>query len=261
MEHSRAYTIGFAVAVCVVCSIFVAGSAVGLKERQIANKVLDRQTKVLDVAGLLHDGSDVGAEEVAQIFGERIRPRIIDFASGEYDDSVDAETYDASRLVRDLEASRVPPKNKAKVLRIPLKGLVYHVVEEDGPMSQLILPIEGKGLWSTLRGFLALDRDLETVRGITYYDHGETPGLGGEVDNPKWKALWPGRRAFDEAGNPMIEVIKGRAGPAADDPHRVDGLSGATITSRGVSHMLDFWLGENGYGPYLSRVKEQEGAI
>lgn len=261
MEHSRAYIIGFAAAVCVVCSIFVAGSAVGLHERQIANATLDRQTKVLDVAGLIDNGAQIGADEIGRIFDESIRPMIIDFTSGEYDDAVDPETYDATRLVLDPATSWVPPANPAKVLRRPVHGLVYHVVGDDGTVSQFIFPIEGKGLWSTLKGFLALDRDLQTIRGITYYDHKETPGLGGEVDNPKWKALWPGRKAFGEDGAPQISVVKGQAGTPADDPHRVDGLSGATITSRGVTHMLDFWLGEHGYGPYINRIQGEGGAI
>ena len=102
-------------------------------------------------------------------------------------------------------------------------------------------------LWSTLYGFLALDARTFEIQGITFYQHGETPGLGGEIDNPKWKALWPGKRAFDENMNPVIEVVKGQA--SADN--EVDGLSGATMTSRGVTNLLRFWLGENGYGPYL----------
>ena len=101
-----------------------------------------------------------------------------------------------------------------------------------------------------------LDADTKTIRGLTYYQHTETPGLGGEVDNPRWKALWPGRVAFDENWKPDIKVIKGRVGPPSEAPHQVDGLSGATITSRGVTNMLDFWLGENGFGKYLENFRE-----
>jgi Na+-transporting NADH:ubiquinone oxidoreductase subunit C len=120
----------------------------------------------------------------------------------------------------------------------------------------LVLPIQGLGLWSTLYGFLAIDADGNTIRGITYYQHAETPGLGGEVDNPRWKSLWPGRKIYDD-GEPAIQVIKGAAGPPAQDPYRVDGLSGATLTSNGVTFMLEFWLGPNGFGPYLDRLREE----
>jgi len=124
---------------------------------------------------------------------------------------------------------------------------------KDGAVEKMILPIEGKGLWSTLYGFLALDADARTIRGITFYQHGETPGLGGEVDNPGWKARWAGRQAFDEQGEVRIEVLKKEAGPPEEDPYHVDGLSGATITSRGVNELVRFWLGPNGFKPYIER--------
>ena len=117
----------------------------------------------------------------------------------------------------------------------------------------MILPVEGLGLWSTLYGFLAVDADLETIRGLTFYEHAETPGLGGEVDNPRWKSLWPGRRTTVD-GEPRIEVIRGRAGPPGEDPYRVDGLSGAAITGRGVTNLLRFWLSDEGFRPYLTRL-------
>jgi Na+-transporting NADH:ubiquinone oxidoreductase subunit C len=122
---------------------------------------------------------------------------------------------------------------------------------KDGELEALIVPISGQGLWSTLYGYIALAPDTNTIRGITFYQHAETPGLGGEVDNPRWKALWVGRKAFDKNGRPAITVKKGRAGPADTDPYNVDGLSGATITSRGVGNLVRFWLGDDGFGPYL----------
>ena len=122
-------------------------------------------------------------------------------------------------------------------------------------LEMVVIPVEGYGLWSTLYGFLALDKDTRTVRGLAYYEHGETPGLGGEVENPRWVALWPGRKVFDENGNVAIRVIKGAAGPPESDPYRVDGLSGATITSRGVTNMLAFWLGDDAYGPFLDQFR------
>ena len=132
--------------------------------------------------------------------------------------------------------------------------MVYRVVR-DGKLQAIIVPISGKGLWSTLYGYLALAPDTRTIRGITFYEHGETPGLGGEVDNPRWQALWKGRLAYDDSWRPAIGVKKGRAGSVERDPYQVDGLSGATITSRGVGHLVRFWLGEHGFGPYLAGVR------
>ena len=256
-QYSNAYIIGFATAVCLVCSIVVSTSAVALRERQDRNKALDRQTNVLVVAGLLEEGQKATPEEIEGLFTEHIEIRAVDLASGQYDESVDTATYDQRKAAKDPATSRAAPANNAGVTRLPEKGLVYERVV-DGEVSTLILPIEGKGLWSTLYGFLALAPDTTTIEGITFYDHGETPGLGGEIDNPSWKSVWVGRQAYDEDWEPAIEVIKGLAGPVADDPYLADGIFGATLTARGVSHLVRFWLGENGYEPYLENLRKEE---
>ena len=111
-------------------------------------------------------------------------------------------------------------------------------------------------MWGTIYGFLSLAPDASTVRGLTYYEHRETPGLGGEIGNPDWLALWRGRKGYDDQWNPSIQVIKGQAGPPDTDPLRVDGLSGATITSNAVTRLIRFWLGSEGYGKFLQRYRE-----
>jgi len=255
-QDSNAYIIGFATAVCLLCSIVVSTSAVALRERQDRNKVLDRQTQVLVVAGLLGAGQKTSPENVESLFAENIQIRVIDLTTGEYEDSVDSSTYDQRKATKDPAASRSAPENNAGLSRLPTFSLVYQRVD-DGDVQSLILPIEGKGLWSTLYGFIALAPDTTTIQGITFYEHGETPGLGGEVDNPNWKALWVGRRAYDDNWEPSIEVIKGAAGSVAEDPYRVDGLSGSTLTARGVTNLVQFWLGENGFDPYLDRLRAE----
>ena len=250
------YTIGFAAAVCLVCAVVVSSSAVSLKDRQDANAFLDKQRNVLIAAGLANDGESLTEEEVLQRF-EPIRSLVVDLKTGEELPDVDPSSFDQKLAALDPRTSIAAPDNRAQVQRIPHQALVYRV-EENGALKLLVLPIEGKGLWSTLYGFIALDSDLQTVRGITFYEHKETPGLGGEVDNPRWKALWTGRRLFDEGLEPRIEVIRGQAGSPEEDPFRVDGLSGATITSRGVTNLLRFWLGENGFEPYLARLRQEQ---
>lgn len=258
MQYSARYVVLFAAAVCAVCSVFVASSAVLLKERQEANKALDLQKKVLGVAGLLAPGEKVEKEEIMRRFAKNVEPHVIDVATGAEVEGVDAASFDQGKAAKDPATSTLAPPNRAKVLRVPNNALIYHVVD-DGKLGGIILPIEGKGLWSTLYGFLALSPDGRTIQGITFYEHGETPGLGGEVDNPRWKALWEGRKAFDENWQPAIAVKKGQAGSPDVDPYNVDGLSGATITSRGVSSLLAFWLGDNGFGPYLKSYREERG--
>ena len=254
MQHSTGYIIGFSAAICVICALLVSGSAVSLKPLQERNALVDKQKNILSVAGLMSSGETMTADQIQTLFAEKIRPVVVDLESGDIETEVDAASFDQRTAAKDPEKSREAPANASKILRVPYDGLVYEVVN-DGAVQTLILPIEGMGLWSVLYGYLALDTDLTTIRGITFYEQGETAGLGGEVENPRWKALWPGRRAFDERGNVKIQVKKGIAGPPATDPYEVDGLSGATLTSRGVTNMLRFWLGPDGFGPFIAQLR------
>lgn len=253
---SPLYAVGFAAAVCVVCSVVVSSAAVALRPAQEANKVVDRQKKVLEVAGLIGADEDLSNEEIRSRFEAKIEARAVRLATGEFDAAVDAAAFDQKKASKDPSRSRVAPSNAAKVARLPEHAVVY-LVREDAALKKVVLPIEGKGLWSTLYGFLALGPDADTIEGITFYEHGETPGLGGEVDNPKWKALWSGRKAYGPDGAPRIGVKKGKAGSPSESPHEVDGLSGATITANGVTHLVRFWLGEDGFDPLLDRLRKE----
>jgi Na+-transporting NADH:ubiquinone oxidoreductase subunit C len=258
-RDSVSYTVTVAAGVCLVCAVVVSAAAVLLRPLQARNQVVDRLSKVLQVAALVHPGETLSAQAEEARFRERVEPRVVDLGTGHNDDSVDATTYDQRKAARDPQQSRPAPPNEARVVRLPSRAVVYEVMEE-GRVKSLVLPIQGYGLWSTMYGYLALEADARTVAGITFYDHGETPGLGGEIENPRWQALWPGRQAFDDAGAMKLRVIKGAAGPASRDPHRVDGISGATITSRGVSSTLAFWLGPDAFGPYLKTFRAQSPA-
>jgi Na+-transporting NADH:ubiquinone oxidoreductase subunit C len=123
-------------------------------------------------------------------------------------------------------------------------------------IDQVVIPVEGLGMWGTIYGFLALGPDGNTITGLTYYDQKETPGLGGEISNPQWLALWRGRKAFDDKWNVAIRVIKGTAGPPETDPSKIDGLSGATVTSNAVTRLIQFWLSDEGYGKFLRKFRE-----
>lgn len=248
------YTVVFAALVCVICAVLVAGAAVALRDRQAANEELDRQRNVLLAAGETRVGEALTPEQVTERFSA-FQPVAVDLRTGDEDTAFVVAGYDQQGALSNPQTSYAAPQNPAQVTRLPNRALVYKRLDTDGGLDMLVLPIEGKGLWSTMYGFLALDRDLKTIRGLTFYQHGETPGLGGEIDNPRWKGAWPGREVFDERGAPVIRVIRGRAGPAAEDPHRVDGISGATITARGVEYTVNFWLGDHGFGPYLKKLK------
>ena len=252
------YTIAFSAAICVVCAVLVSTAAVSLRERQAINAEFDRKRNVLRAAGVMREDEVLSREEVERRFAD-FEVVAVDLRTGQESAGFDPAGYDPRRAQLNPVSSLPAPPNDAQITRVPYHALVYRKLDEEGRLELLVLPVEGKGLWSTMYGFVALGPDLRTVRGLAFYQHGETPGLGGEVDNPRWKALWPGRQAYDEAGRPAIEVVRGAAGPPDTDPHRVDGLSGATITSRGVTAMLRFWLGEPGFGRYIDRLRK-EGA-
>ena len=257
MQRSVGYIIMFATIICVVCAVLVSSSAVGLKDRQVENQALDKQLNILRAAGLASPTEELSRDEIQARFAT-VKPVVVDLQTGNVveDAPINVDTYSEPKAAASPDLGYVGPPNGAGISRLAKYQVVYHVLDEDGGVEMVVIPIKGYGLWSTLYGVLALDRDTTTIRGITYYQHGETPGLGGEVDNPRWKALWVGRQAYNEDWEPAITVIKGQAGPPSSDPYRVDGLSGATITSRGVSNMMEFWLGENGLGPYLKNFRE-----
>jgi Na+-transporting NADH:ubiquinone oxidoreductase subunit C len=257
-QHNVFYNLWFCTAVCVVSAVCVSSMAVLLKDRQDMNAALDKKKNVLVAAGLAQSNESLSREEIDSRFAQ-IHEVVVDLETGEETD-VDPENFDQRKATEDPATSRRAPSNAAKIQRLPNQALVYRLEDKSGKLEMVILPIEGKGLWSTLYGFLALDADMNTIKGITFYEQGETPGLGGEIDNPKWKALWKGRKAFDPNGDVDIAVVKGHAGPPSEDPHRVDGLSGATMTSRGVSNLVQFWLGQNGFGPYINQVKQSQEA-
>ncbi len=256
-KESTVRTLVVALTVSLVASVFVAGAAVSLKPIQIENRLLDKQRSILAIAGI--GSPELSAKEVQALFKERIKPRVIDLDSGEDVDNIDPVTFDPLKAAKDpkLSAALTGDQDLALIKRRERFTTVYRL-EQGETLEALILPIRGYGLWSTLHGFMAVKPDLNTVVGLGFYQHAETPGLGGEVDNPKWKALWPGKTLFDDSGKPNIQIVKGGVDPASPAAgHQVDALAGATLTSKGVDRLLQFWLGEQGFGPYLAKLRQQ----
>lgn len=257
---SPGYIIGFAVVVCLVCAILVSGAAVALKERQEINRVLDQKTKVLMVAGKIEKSHTLSPDEIQALYDKLVTPRVVILESGEFSEE-DAESYDIAKELKDPAKSDARKLEDGQMVRVP-KSAVLYKIGEGGPEAEAemyVLPVYGKGLWSTMYGFVAIDADGNTMRGLTFYDHGETAGLGGEIDNPIWQEKWPGRKVYNDAGEVTVHVVKGGAGPVESAPYEVDGLSGATITGKGVTYMIQLWLGPQGYGPFIQKVKKPVG--
>lgn len=241
-------TVGVVLAVCLVCSIIVSGAAVGLRSLQNTNAALDKKSNILAAAGL----SDQAAGDIAGTYAKFVEEKFVDLATGEYIANPAEGTgkpYNMYGKVSKAEDTSTKVEGNVGFSRRANVANIYHIKDASGAVSRVILPIHGSGLWDLMYGFLALDSDGNTVRELVYYQHKETPGLGGEVQNPAWQALWNGKKLFDN-GEIAIQVKK-QAG--TQDPYAVDALSGATLTSNGVQNTLTYWLGDNGFGPYLQR--------
>ena len=247
-------TLIVAVSLCLVCSALISFSAVELRDLQEANKTLDKQNKILSAAGLLKEGSDV-----SELF-KSIDSKIVNLETGKFDFDINVLDYDEGSFSRNPETSIELSSDKDIALlkrRENFQTVYLHYENEN--LNAIILPVRGYGLWGTMKGYLALRPDFKTIIGLEFFDHKETPGLGGEIDNPKWKAIWKGKEVFSNSGDVVISVIKGSVDKSSNQSkYQVDGLSGATITSNGVTNLLSFWLGDMGYGPLIENIKSSE---
>ena len=245
-------TVVVATLLCVVCSVLVSGAAVSLKDKQEANRVLDVKKNLLLASGILKD-KKASRETVEEEFS-KISSDVVDLATGEVAADVDAETFDQRKAAREPKTSvRIPAdKDLADIKSRSKYAKVYKLMNND-TVEMYIFPIHGKGLWSTMYGFLALGPEFKTIKGIGFYQHGETPGLGGEIENAKWQSQWVGKHAFGETYTDVkFKVTKGKVNPSAQgSEYQVDGLSGATITSNGVTATVQYWLGQDGFGKYI----------
>lgn len=247
-------TLTVAFLLCVVCSVIVSTAAVVLKPSQEANQALDRKRNILAAAGMLDENSSVD-----ELFAQ-VETRVVDLRTGRFSDEVDPQSYDQRRAAKDsaYSVALVAGEDPAKILRKEHYALVYLFQDSAGEIDRIVLPVHGYGLWGQLYGFIALESDATTVAGLGFYEHKETPGLGGEVDNPRWKAMWPGKLAYRD-GEVAIEVIKGTVIPGSPKAqYQVDGLAGATLTTRGVSNLVQYWLGDNGFAPFLANLQAGE---
>lgn len=238
-----------------VCSALVAGAAVGLRPLQESNQVLDRQKNILYAAELFQEG-----KTIAEMFAP-IETRIVELASGKFvpQETIDPESYKQLKAALSDDTGRQLTKEEdiAKI-RYQEKYSFVYLVKEGQTIRQIILPVRGKGLWSTMYAYVALDSDLATIRGVSFYEHGETPGLGGEIENRRWQKQWQGKQLYDDSGRVALQFVKGKA--AGEDQaisHQIDGLSGATLTTNGVNNLMEFWFGDHGFKPFFDQLKKE----
>ncbi len=254
-RNSAVYTLLFTFAVCALCSVLVSGTYVALGEIQRSNAAIARMGQILVLAGLADEAEELDRYEIRERF-TAIRPLAVDLAAGAVDPEVDVERFDQREAAQDPATSRLAPRNDAGVRRLPDHALVYEIRDEAGAVRQVLVPIHGQGYGGQIFGFLALAPDLNTVQDILFYEHQETPGLGGRITRDSWRANWPGRRIFDDSGEVALRLVR-RPPPADEAPFEVDAVSRATVTTRGVENMIRFWLGPEGFGPFLARWRTE----
>jgi len=258
-RDSVANTLIVAISLSLVCSLLVAGTALLLKPMQLQNESDYRRRIVLDVAGLYRPGMDISAAFA------KIDARMVELSTGEYVDSPDVADFDAAAAASDAGLGiAIPSQLDIASIRRRARFAPVYLVRSGAEIEQIILPVYGSGLWSTMYGYLALEKDGNTVRGLRFYSHAETPGLGDQIDKPAWRSQWQGKKLFGPDGELQIEVIRGVVasplpGVRDESGHQVDGLAGATLTGRGVTNLVHYWVGEHGFGPYLERIRSKNG--
>lgn len=247
-NESIGKTLGVVVALCLVCAIVVSFASVQLRPLQQQNKLKDIQANILVAAGF----KDV--KDVKATFESNIETIVVDLATGDIVqfDSAQARTdfitgFDFEKTKFDAKQSIKLDKaqDKAGIQRMATRSPVY-LAKENGAVKSIILPIQGYGLWGVMYGFIALAPNGEGIQNLQFYKHNETPGLGGEIQNPTWTKQWQGKSL-------PIQIVKG----VAKGNHQVDGLSGATLTSNGVDNTVAFWTGEKGFGRFLTKVRKE----
>ncbi len=249
-------TILVAVLLCVVCSVLVSTAAVRLKSLQTENKEAFTRTNILKAAGLLEEGKSID-----ELFSN-IEVKYVDLETGEFYNDLEPGTFDPRKAVKDPSFSQTIPKDQDLAnIKVRSKIAEIYLVKDNGKLQTIILPVHGKGLWSTMYAFLALDANGNTVTGFSFYDHAETPGLGGEIENPDWLESWQGKKIYDDEWNLAIDVLKGNVDASKPEAkHQVDGLAGATLTTVGVRNLMKYWLGDSGFKNFLANIRK-EGAV
>lgn len=249
-KESTGFILTIAIVLSLVCATLVSLAAVGLKPIQDKNAALEKKLNILGAAGIYKAGDDVD-----KVFADNIVAIAIDLKTGQPTDAIDPATFNAVKAAKDPKTGMVLKDDPAKIGGIAHYAVVYQLKEGD-TVKKVILPIRGYGLWGTMFGFLAMNTDGKTIEGLTFYDQKETPGLGAEILNPSWQAKWVGKKPYAKGEKPDMQLVKTVSNNPETAQHQVDSLAGATLTSRGVQNTINFWLSQQGYGPYLHTLAQ-----
>lgn len=247
-NDDRVKVFGVAIVVALVSALVVSTTSVILRPLQQANIAAEQAARMEAMLDTLPGLRDLMLESGV----DALETRMVDLASGEFLPKVDPTGFDLLAAANDPETSiEIPTDDDLASIRRRATMAPVYLMEKDGDLMLIVLPVYGSGYASTIRAMLALQPDLMTVAALTILEQGETPGLGARIMEPEWQANWPGKMIADESGDVRISVVK----QSAEGPFEVDGITGATRTSNGVQYMLRFWLGPLGYRPLLDRLR------
>ena len=252
MNKDSALNIAFVgIGLCLLCSAIISLIAIQLRSVQNENVVKDMQKKIVSSAGLQ---LEYGSVENAMM---NIKTIVVDLDQGKIVD-INPNSYELSKELREEGKYKfLSAEDDIASIKKREKYSKVFIEYKDDKINTLILPVRGYGLWGILYGYLAIKSDFNTVAGLEFYEHKETPGLGAEIDNPKWKALWKGKKIYQENGEVSLKVIKGNVLASSDNiNYEVDGLSGATLTCNGVTNLIAYWMGSDGFLNFINNLRE-----
>ena len=233
-----------------VCAILVSATTVTLRPIQEQNQLIERSRNIVMLSGLVPVDQPLSGDEVLAALAN-LDPRVVDLESGTF---IPGETeFDARAVSGNPEFTvSIPTELDSAGLRRRTQLEQVYLVWKGDQLHRVIVPINGQGMWSRLWGFIALNSDLNTIGAVSFYEQAETAGLGDQIMRSEWQAQWSGRQLFDQRGNLRFRVAPG---PASDERHEVDGLSGATVTADAVTGLVAYWFGSHGYAPFLAELQ------
>ena len=253
MAHSTGYVFGFSAVVCVVCSLAVASTSLGLRDLQDTNKRRDAQSSILGALGLPENGAPLEGEAIDRLWEQRVELVVVDREGLSVEGTEEDRDADGDVDQDDVDIARGEAKGTDK----PPEIVSVYQRTDSGSAGAYAIPVYGNGLWGPVSGFLAVGADGSSIIGATFFAPKETPGLGAEITEPKFIDQWKGKKIAANGQAEPIDVVKGSSKLLCADrlEHCVDGVSGATITSRGVDKMVEEAI-DTIYAPYLARVRQ-----
>lgn len=248
----RVLLVAFAVAL--FCSLLVSSAVYWLRPLQSAFQASARNQAILVAAGVFAPG-DAPSERDVLAQALRIEARLADLDSGELlaTDSAAAAAFDYRAAIDDpsQQATIAPAEDTAGLGTRPRTMPVY-LIRDGARIERVVVPVYGRGMWSVIHGYIGLESDLNTIAGVTFYDHGETPGIGDRIAAPEWLRNWRGKTVYAPDGSVTFRI----GGQGGDASTRVDSITGATVTTTAVDRFVRFWLGAEGFGKVFDSLRD-----